>query len=465
MLFNSLEFLLFLPLVLLCYYVTPFRFRVFLLLLASYYFYMRSNPVYILLIIVSTLIDYSAGLMIERTNSNRKRKLYLTFSLLTNLGLLIFFKYINFILSELNAFDNALNLDLFHFSALDIILPVGISFYTFQTMSYTIDVYRRQIHAEPNLAYFALYVSFFPQLVAGPIERFQHLIGQFKQRTRINEEQITTAFQLLIFGFFLKMVVADNIGIVVDSIYSGIPDNKGNELFALLLYPFQIYCDFYGYSTIAVGTALFFNVRLMENFRAPFFTSSITEFWRKWHISLSTWFRDYLYFSLGGNRGNKLKWIIALLIVFLVSGAWHGASRNFVLWGLGHAVVMIVERLIGYHKLGEFSPIVRTFKIALNFLIVACLFVLFRSPNLATTKSIFLNFTDKTTNIFQPHGYEWLIYLLLFIGIDFITRKLGYEKWLFLQNKSIRWIISAGLLFLILSRSGTIIQPFIYFQF
>lgn len=465
MLFNSFEFLIFLPIVFFGYLFTPFRFRVFLLLLASYYFYIRSNPLYIILILISTLIDYSAGLMIEKSSSKLNRRIILAFSLVSNLGLLIFFKYINFIFSELNAFSTFLNLDVFHLSALDIILPVGISFYTFQTISYTIDVYRRQIHAEPNIAYFALYVSFFPQLVAGPIERFQHLIGQFKQQTRINQQQLISGVQLIIFGFFLKMVIADNLGIIVDAIYIGIEHNLGNELLAMLLYPFQIYCDFYGYSTIAIGTALLFNVRLMDNFKAPFFTTSITEFWRHWHISLSTWFRDYLYFPLGGNRSGRLKWIIAIIIVFIISGIWHGASRNFVLWGLGHAIIVIIERFISYPKFGETNVIIRCAKTLLNFTIVSALFVLFRSPNIATTKAVFTGLSSGLNNVFIQFQFEWLIYLVLFIVIDFLSKKHGYETWLFKQTSGFRWGVAIVLIFLILSRSGTIIQPFIYFQF
>ena len=351
MIFNSLEYFLFLPAVFILFYLFRQKFRVFILLAASYYFYISWNPVFIILILLSTLIDYGAGLSLDKTDSKFTRRLVLGVSICANLGFLFFFKYFNFALENVNEVMLAVKGSYQPIEAWDIILPVGISFYTFQTMSYTIDVYNGKTKAERNLAYFALYVCFFPQLVAGPIERFNDLIPQLKSKAKLAVSNISHGGRLILYGLFMKMVIADNLGVVVDNIYG---DVAGTSSLGLLLgavfYSFQIYCDFHGYTTIAIGSARLFNVSLSENFKTPYLSKSVTEFWRNWHITLTSWFRDYIYYPLGGNRGGKLKWVLAISTVFIISGVWHGAKWTFIIWGVLHASFVLFEKLTTWDK-------------------------------------------------------------------------------------------------------------------
>ena len=341
MLFNSLEFLLFFPAVVALYFATPRRFRWVLLLAASYYFYASWKAEYLLLIMASTLIDYGSALRIEAARTLRQRKAWLAVSLTANLGLLIAFKYFNFFNESVRAvFDR---FDIFYgVPAFDVLLPVGISFYTFQTLSYSIDVYRGVQKAERHLGVFALYVSFFPQLVAGPIERSTRLLPQFFQHHGFSAERISSGLRLALWGFFKKVVIADRLAVYVNEVY-GSPDSYGwgTLLIATYFFAFQIYCDFSGYSDIAIGTARVLGYDLMQNFQRPYFSRSIQEFWGRWHISLSTWFRDYLYVPLGGNRVARGRWYLNLFVVFVVSGLWHGAAWTFVVWGALHGAYLV----------------------------------------------------------------------------------------------------------------------------
>lgn len=344
--FNSLEFLIFLPVVVLLYWLLPHKGRWILLLAASYLFYMSWNVWLVGLIFLTTLTAYIAGIGIDRTENKKAKKAWLVGTLIICLGALVFFKYINFILESVTGIVR-----LFHSEqddiVLNVILPVGISFYTFQTLSYVIDVYRGDFKAERHFGYFALYVSYFPQLVAGPIERPQTLLPQLKERHHIEEEDLLSGAKWLLSGFFRKCVVADFCGIFVNKVYADLGNANGLAVFAAsALFLIQIYNDFAGYSEIAMGSARLMGVRLTKNFDKPLTSTSYTEFFRRWHITLNQWFTQYVYIPLGGNRKGKARKILNTLIVFTLCGLWHGANWTFVLWGLVAGVAVSVETLL-----------------------------------------------------------------------------------------------------------------------
>lgn len=349
MLFNSFRFLLFFPCVFLLYYTLPFRFRKYLLLIASYYFYMCWKPEFIILILLSTAIDFFCGLGIEKHRANRRAaKGFLLASMCMNLGLLFFFKYFNFFGETLTALCRAVSIP-FRVPVLDIILPVGISFYTFQTMSYTIDIYRGKLKAEHDFVLFALFVSYFPQLVAGPIEKAANLLPQLKAEHPFSYENAAYGLKLMAWGFFKKLVVADRLAaLFVDPVYQNLSDYQGGALLiATAAFAIQIYCDFGGYSDIARGCAKTMGIDLMVNFKAPYlFSTSISDYWKRNHISLSQWFHEYVYISLGGNRKGPWKKALFVTITFFLSGLWHGAAWTFVIWGLLQAVYLNMESLL-----------------------------------------------------------------------------------------------------------------------
>ena len=338
MLFNSIDFLLFFPLVTLIYFLIPHKIRYIWLLLASYYFYMCWNPKYALLMLTSTLITYASGLLIAKAGEKgktKRKKLYVALSFISNLAILFLFKYFHFVVININRVLDAVGFSLItpRFSPL---LPVGISFYTFQALSYTMDVYRKHVKVEKNFLRYALFVSFFPQLVAGPIERSSNLLGQMYERHSFDRKRVARGLQLMLWGYFQKLVIADRAAYFVNAVYNSPEAESSTGLIVVLatvLFAFQIYCDFSSYSDIARGAAEVMGFSLMLNFNTPYFSRSVAEFWRRWHISLSSWFRDYLYIPLGGNRKGKFRKYVNLMIVFLVSGLWHGASWNFVIWG------------------------------------------------------------------------------------------------------------------------------------
>ena len=355
MLFNSIQFLMFLPIVLLVYFVLPNKVKYLWLLVSSYYFYMCWNAKYAVLILVSTLITYISGLLIESIKGldieNRKAAMLknsvVAVSFISNLSILFYFKYVNFILELLSKVLAHVNIQL-NVPSFDILLPVGISFYTFQALSYTMDVYRDEIYAEKNFFRYALFVSFFPQLVAGPIERSKNLLKQLAIPRKFEFDNFRDGILLMIWGYFLKLVIADRIAIFVDTVYGDYNTYAGCYLIvATILFAFQIYCDFAGYSTIAMGSARILGIQLMENFEAPYFATSVASFWRKWHISLTSWFKDYLYIPLGGRRKGKVRKYINKFIVFLVSGLWHGASLSFVAWGGLNGLYQIIGEILG----------------------------------------------------------------------------------------------------------------------
>ncbi|WP_242916136.1 MBOAT family O-acyltransferase [Pontibacter liquoris] len=341
MLFNSFEFLIFFPVVTLLYFLLPHRFRWALLLAASCVFYMFFKPVYILILFFTIVIDYYAGILLEQSKTQKQRKRYLTASLVANIGVLAVFKYFNFFNDNITSLAEVMGVTN-PIPYLTILLPIGLSFHTFQAMSYTFEVYRGNQKAERHFGIYALYVMFYPQLVAGPIERPQNVLHQFHRKHYFNYADAANGLKLMTWGLFKKVVVADRLAVMVNQVYNNPTDYEGIPLIlATIFFAIQIYCDFSGYSDIAIGSAQVMGFNLMENFRRPYFSTSIKEFWGRWHISLSTWFRDYLYIPLGGNRVVKWRWYYNLFIVFLVSGLWHGASWTFIIWGALHGFYQV----------------------------------------------------------------------------------------------------------------------------
>lgn len=418
MTFNSWEFLIFYPVVLLLYFVLPLRARWPMLLVASYFFYACYSPELLLLILATTLVSWLCARGIERCSTDGKRRLLLAFTLVVCLGVLFFYKYFNFLSKSL--FDV---LGLFGVSSdpvlLDLVLPVGISFYTFQTLSYVIDVYRGNIRTERNFFFYALFVSFFPQLVAGPIERPENLIPQLKEAHKPDKDNALKGAKHLLVGFFKKVCVADLISGVVDSVYNN-PTEAGTlaVIFATLLFAVQIYCDFSGYTDIAIGCARIMGIRLMENFNHPYQATTVKDFWSRWHISLSSWFRDYLYIPLGGSRRGSIRTLVNLFIVFLVSGLWHGASWTFVIWGAIHGVYQIIGRLTAsprvklIERLGfrEDSLGVVWVRRVLTFVLVSFAWIFFRANSVSDLGVIL-------SRLFVPTG-GGIGEALSFMGLD-----------------------------------------------
>lgn len=409
MLFNSQEFLIFFPIVILIYYLIPDRVKYLWLLVCSYYFYMCWNAKYALLLLFSTAVTYASGLLLELvktrlTEGERKircKKAVVALSFILNLAVLFFFKYSNFAARIVSGVFSYLPISI-QVPRFDVLLPVGISFFTFQALSYTMDVYRDEIYAEKNFFRYALFVSFFPQLVAGPIERSKNLLRQLAQPQKFSFEKARDGLLLMLWGFFLKIVLADRIAIFVDTVYSDYSTYPGFYiLVATILFAVQIYCDFSGYSVIAIGTAEILGIRLMENFNAPYLSHSVAEFWRNWHISLTSWFKDYLYIPLGGSRKGKLRKYINKMIVFLVSGLWHGANISFVAWGglnglyqvFGEITAPVRDRFVKIFHLNRNSLGHKLFQTLLTFVLVDFSWIFFRADgfrkSLEIIKSMF----------------------------------------------------------------------------
>ncbi len=342
MLFNSLNFLIFFPIVTIAYFLLPQRFRWLLLLAASCYFYMAFIPAFILILAFTITVDYFSGIAIEGA-VGRRRKQFLIASIIANVGVLFFFKYFNFFNANLALLANFLHWS-YSLHALAIILPIGLSFHTFQSLSYTIEVYRGRQEAERHFGIFALYVMFYPQLVAGPIERPQNLLHQFREKHDVDVRRIGDGLVLMVYGFFMKLFIADNLAPFVNAVYDHPTEYLAPSfVIATVFFAFQIYCDFAGYSYIAIGAARVMGFRLMQNFRQPYFSHSIGEFWHRWHISLSTWFKDYVYIPLGGSHVTKNLQVRNLLVTFLLSGLWHGANWTYIVWGALNGGYLVLE--------------------------------------------------------------------------------------------------------------------------
>ena len=354
MLFNSLGFLFFLPVVFILYWALPKKFRNAGLLIVSYYFYFSCNAAYTLILMATTAVTYFAGLRLEKCTVEKKKKQILAAGIIITAGILAFFKYFDFISVSITDFFNLFGLGLNEFT-LKLVQPIGISFYTFQSISYIADIYKGKTSAEKNPLLFALYISFFPQIVSGPIARTNDLMPQFKEGRDFDYDNAALGLRIMLWGYFKKLIVADTLGRYVDLIYANVPYYFGMTfIMASLMYTFQIYCDFSGYSEIALGTAKLFNINLSVNFKSSYLSRSVKEFWSRWHISLSTWFRDYVYIPLGGSRCAQWKTNLNLIITFLVSGLWHGANWTFIFWGGLHGIYQVLEkyavRLFGSKK-------------------------------------------------------------------------------------------------------------------
>lgn len=472
MLFNSLEFLLFFPIVCIIYFLLGRnKYRNPFLLLASYYFYMNWKPVYAVLIFTSTILTYACGLFVEKcAEDKRRKKSFLVTSLLINFGILFMFKYFNFINESVFSVLSSFGLR-WTVPNLDILLPVGISFYTFQAVGYSIDVYRGTIKAERSFITYALFVSFFPQLVAGPIERAKNLLPQFHEDHHFDIDDVTEGVKQMIWGFFMKLCVADVISEYVDAVYNNVANHSASSMIlATVLFAFQIYCDFAGYSNIAIGAARVMGYRLMENFKQPYWASSIKEFWKRWHISLSTWFMDYVYIPLGGNRVKYCRHLLNLMITFLISGLWHGANWTFVLWGALHGFFIVTENILK-RFVGNFQPksiFMKGLGTMLCFVLVCFAWIFFRANNTSDAflivDRIFTGwggqlFVNKTWLV---HGFAALLILVLKDTRDRFDIHLHFmhSRYSVVRYFSVVALVSYIVLFGALSSSS-----FIYFQF
>lgn len=436
---------------------------------ASCYFYMVFYPPYILILFAVILIDYFSGILIEK-NDGIKRKLFLLISIVGNIGLLSYFKYYNFFLSSWNEFAAYEHIQK-TFQIHDILLPIGLSFHTFQSLSYTIEVYRRKQKAERHIGYFANYVLFFPQMVAGPIERYERLGNKLRENHPYLYENISSGFRLVLYGLFVKMCVADNLAPIVNQVYDH-PEkfNSLSIIAAIVAFSFQIYADFYGYSTVALGAAKMMGIDLMDNFKQPYFATSIRDFWQRWHISLSTWFRDYVFIPMGGSRVKTFRFIINILVVFTISGFWHGANYTFLIWGALHGIVYLIEYLAskipGVLSLTN-SPIVKIVLGIKTFLLVTFIWIFFRAENLTKAKQIFhgiLHSADKEIGALDYRVWI-LIPILVFLLLECCIVKSRFDTWLGNKNVFARWIIYAVIVFCILLFSGIKSYAFIYFRF
>ena len=476
MIFNSLQFIFFFLIVTVSYYLLPHRFRWFLLLAASCYFYMAFVPVYILILGFTIVIDYWAGILIEN-EEGKKRKLYLIMSLVANIGVLAVFKYFNFLNQNLTELLNACSISK-PVPSLKILLPIGLSFHTFQAMSYTIEVYRGKQKAERHFGIYALYVMFYPQLVAGPIERPQNILHQFYEEKKFDYSNISQGLRLILWGFFKKLVIADRLAIYVNTVYNYPKEHNGNTLIlATIFFSFQIYCDFSGYSDIAIGTARIMGFRLMTNFKSPYLSKSISEFWSRWHISLSSWFTDYLYIPLGGNRVSVPRWYFNLFFVFLISGLWHGANWTFILWGGLNGLYLIFSILlkkikwpfamssVGFVRV-RFQKITH---IAITFLLITFSWIFFRANSSGDAILIIRKMVAVKGPLFAPEPYMVLYPLLgiaVLLAIE-ISDHLNHTNLGLLSHKNVvvRYSTYLFLSVLILIIGVFDGGQFIYFQF
>ena len=497
MTFNSLHFLIFLPVVIILYFIVPHKFRWLVLLIASYYAYMSWNPWLVFLILATTVVSYTAGILMPKTNNLKVKKLLLVITIIVCLGILIFFKYFNFLLGSVISFLNLFSMNI-HSVALDIILPIGISFYTFQTLSYVIDVYRGKFAPEKHFGYFALYVSFFPQLVAGPIERPENLLPQLKAEHKLNKEDLLAGLQLLLVGFFRKVVVADFCGIFVNNVFSDIANANSLAILAAgALFMVQLYCDFAGYSEIAAGSARMMGIKLSKNFDRPFSFTSLSASMKHWHMTLTSWFMDYVYIPLGGNRKGKFRQIINIFIVYMLCGLWHGANWTFVLWGLFAGTIMVIEGLIkkpfrnfmAKHNIDYHKPWINVIRRVMVFMILVFSALLFRAANIEQIGMIyarlFTNFgfgVNYFNDSLSSLGMKVIdmIEIALILGVMYKLYDLAYDtsfmqvdengNAVLVKNKYFKNVIVCVMVvaialgwFMLISSDA--ISEFVYFQF
>lgn len=478
MLFNSIDFAIFLPIVFAVYWFCVNRnlkVQNFLIVVASYYFYGCWNWKFLALIVFSTLLDYSIGITLGKEQNKKKRKLLLWLSIIINLGFLGLFKYFNFFIDNFKTVFSFFghNIDSL---AIDIILPVGISFYTFQTLSYTIDVYRGNLKPTKDFIAFAAFVSFFPQLVAGPIERATNLLPQFYKERKFNYKEAVTGLRQILWGLFKKVVIADNCAQYANLIFNDYSNQSGSTLLlGAIFFTFQIYGDFSGYSDIAIGTSRLFGFRLMKNFSFPYFSRDIAEFWRRWHISLSTWFRDYVYIPLGGSRGGSFNKIKNTFIIFLISGLWHGANWTFIIWGLLNALyflpLLLAKKNRNNMNIVASNTILPSFKELLQILgtfgLTVIAWIVFRSPSVKTALDyIYGIFSRNLLTVPSELPLYLFILLLFFLVIEWLERRQEFplEKLATNWHPVFRQLFYYFFIFLIFWFAGEE-QEFIYFQF
>lgn len=480
MLFNSLTYFFFITAVFLIYWLIltkSLRLQNYFLFLASYCFYGWWDVRFLILIFISSLVDFFAGQAIYRQTDIRKKKYWLWACMTVNLGMLGFFKYYNFFVDSFVATASAAGFDT-GIHTLKIILPVGISFYTFQSLSYSIDIYRGKFKPTNDFVAFMTFVSFFPQLVAGPIERASELLPQFLKNRKFNPELIASGFRYILYGLFKKMVIADRLAWFVNHIYASSDKYDGTTLLiATFMFGFQIYCDFSGYSDIAIGSARLLGFDLMQNFKTPYLASGFQDFWRRWHISLSTWFRDYLYIPLGGNRVTESRWIFNILITFTLSGLWHGAAITFIVWGFLHGALLVLEHY--FKKFVPFPEKASWTGLLVTFTAVNLIWVFFRSENITQALNIFSEFKNLNLSFisgiksaftdnfeFREAMISLMAGLPLFLASEVLIGKSTFNALLVNRNLLLRWSIYVlfGLSILLFGVLHTA-PEFIYFQF
>ena len=496
MLFNSIHFLLFFPAVVLLYFLLPHKLRWIWLLVTSYFFYMSWNPKFALFLAASTIITYLSGLLIGRSagltdakKSGFQRRLWVALSVIANLAILILVKYFDLAIYSMNRVFQLIGVSALS-PSFDVILPVGISFYTLQALTYTIDVYRGDCAVEKNPAKYALFVSFFPLMISGPIERSKNLVAQIGERHSFSYENARNGLVRMAWGYFQKAVIADRIAVVVNQVFDNYELYAGFYIaVAVILFAIQLYCDFSAYSDIAIGAAQIMGFRVMENFKQPYFARSIQDFWRRWHISLSSWFRDYLYIPLGGGRCSKLKKYRNVMITFLASGLWHGASWNFVFWGglhgvfqiTGDAVRKLKEKAYAKMKIKSEPFSFRLGQVAVTFILVCFAWIFFRADSITaafgTVKSLFSGFNPQI--FFDGSLYELgldhretliaAVAIVILFSIDRLRCKRDILRELSAQNAVFRWAVYFTLVISILIfgvyGSDYVQTQFIYFQF
>ena len=480
MLFNSNAFYVFLPIVFAIYWLTPPKHRWGVLLVSSYYFYMSANASYIFLILLTTAVSYTTALILEKTENPKKRKLCIWTALVVCLGLLFFFKYFNFLSKSLVSLLKSVSISMSPVT-LNLVLPVGISFYTFQTLGYVIDVYKGRTKACRHFGKYAAFVSFFPLLLAGPIERAEHLMPQMEKEHSFDCDKAIRGAKLIAWGYFKKIAIADVLSSSVDIVYNQVTNFTGLALgVATFFYAFQVYCDFSGYSDIARGVACLFDIDLVNNFKSPYFAASIKEFWGRWHISLSTWFRDYVYIPLGGSRAGTWKTYRNLIITFLISGLWHGANWTFVVWGGLHGLGQIAERVWNrYFPPKKERGVIR---VLVTFAFVTFAWLFFRANDMGDALYVLAHMFDGVT---RPVEYAKNCYLafkgagliqstelklvffwiFLLVAHDFIALKTDVAQWLGRFQKPVRYAFYFALLFIVLYSRQLGQYDFVYFQF
>ena len=483
MLFNSLEFFIFFPITTLLYFLIPATCRWPLLLLASCIFYMAFIPIYLSVLFFMIVVDYIAGVFIESSQGTRRR-IYLIVSIFSNVGILAIFKYYTFLNNNLALLGHFLQFE-YSGPTLSLILPLGLSFHTFQAMSYTIEVYRGHQKAERNFGIYALYVMFYPQLVAGPIERPQNLIHQFRERHLFDYGRVTDGLRLMAWGLFKKIVIADRLAVFVNHVYAEPTGYQGIPLIiATVFFAFQIYTDFSAYSDIAIGAAKVMGFTLMQNFKSPYLSESIAEFWRRWHISLSTWFRDYVYIPLGGNRGVKRKWYFNIFVTFLLSGLWHGANWTYVVWGAMNGFFVLSSlwsmnvrsRLSHFMGFEDFPKVSRCLNILTTFCLVCFSWIFFRANSLSDALYVSTHLFSGTgrvlsTDFLLGQRVEDLVMAILAICVlcasDYILRYSDTVDMLLNKPVWFRWTAYYALLgsILLFGKFGDEAHQFIYFQF